>query len=100
MKTELVGKYVIVRCRDAGVHAGVLVAHEGREATLKDSRRLWYWKPAAGKKFLSGVAIAGLDKTSKIGATLPLLHLTETCELILCTEAATASISQVPEDEE
>ena len=52
MDNGMIGKYVIVRCRDAGVHCGVLEAHEGREALLIDSRRLWYWKPAKGK-FLS-----------------------------------------------
>ena len=72
--------------------------HEGREATLKNSRRLWYWKAAKKKKYLSGVAVAGLDKASKVGATLELLHLTETCELILCTDEASASISDAPED--
>jgi hypothetical protein len=99
MQTDLIGKYVIVRCRDAGVHAGELVAHEGREATLKDSRRLWFWKPAKRKKFLSGVAVAGLDASSKVGATLPLLHLTETCELILCTPDAEASIRGIADDD-
>lgn len=96
---SLIGQYVIVRCRDAGVHAGVLLAHEGREATLKDSRRLWYWKPAGGKKFLSGVAVAGLDESSKVGTTLPLLHLTETCELILCSESAEHSIRSHSDDD-
>lgn len=96
--SDLIGKYVIVRCHDAGVHGGILLAHEGREATLRDSRRLWYWRPAAGKKFLSGVAIAGLAADSKVGVTLPLLHLTETCELILCTDVAARSIASHPED--
>lgn len=45
----MVGQYVIVRCRDAGVHAGVLESHQGRECVLTDSRRLWYWKPAKGR---------------------------------------------------
>jgi hypothetical protein len=95
----MVGKYCIVRCKDAGVHAGLVVAHQGREATLMDSRRLWYWKPADGKKFLSGVAVAGLDESSKVGATLPLLHLTETCELIECTADAEVSIRGAKADE-
>lgn len=96
---DMIGKYVIVRCRDAGVHAGELLAAEGREATLKDSRRLWYWKPANKKKFLSGVAVSGLDLSSKIGTTLPLLHLTETCELILCTAEAEKSIREIKDDD-
>jgi hypothetical protein len=98
VQTELIGQYVIARCKDAGVHAGVLVAHDGREATLKDSRRLWYWKPANGLKFLSGVAVAGLDEASKVGVTLPLIHLTETCELILCTDAAKKSLLEIADD--
>lgn len=92
MENGMKGKYVIVRCRDAGVHAGVLEANEGREAVLTESRRLWYWKPANGQKFLSGVAVAGLHEDSRIGQTLPRLHLTETCEIIECTSEATASI--------
>jgi hypothetical protein len=99
MDNGMIGKFVIVRCRDAGVHAGVLLAHSGREATLQDSRRLWYWKPADRKKFLSGVAVAGLDPASKVGAALPLLHLTETCELILCTDVAADSIRTIPDDD-
>jgi hypothetical protein len=98
MKSPLTGKYVIVRCRDAGVHAGVLVDNDNREAIVKDSRRLWYWKPANGKKYLSGVAISGLDEKSKVGAVIPLHHLTETCELILCTDEAAESIRSARED--
>jgi hypothetical protein len=99
MDNGMIGKYVIVRCRDAGVHAGELVSHEGREAVLKDSRRLWYWKPAAKKKFLSGVASAGLDKASKVGTMLSLLHLTETCEIIMCSDDAAKSIREIADDD-
>jgi len=88
---NLIGAYVIVRCRDAGVHAGFLVEREGRECTLKDARRLWYWKCAKGD-FLNGVALNGLHHTSKIGAALPLIILTENCEIILCSETARDSI--------
>ncbi len=98
MENGMVGKYVIVRCRDAGVHAGVLVAHQGREALLADSRRLWYWKAAKGAKFLSGVANHGLGEDSKIGEVLARLHLTETCEIILCTSKAEASIRKIVAD--
>ena len=99
METGMVGKYVIVRCRDAGVHAGVLVSHEGRETVLTESRRLWYWKAAAKKKFLSGVAVVGLDKDSKVGTALPRLHLTETCEIIECSAVAEKSIRGIADDD-
>lgn len=94
---EMIGKYVIVRCHDAGVHAGILEAYEGRECVLTESRRLWYWKPADGKAFLSGVAISGLHGDSKVGVELPRIHLTENCEIIQCTEDAEKSIRGVDE---
>ena len=88
----MIGKYVIVRCRDAGVHAGVLVNHSGRECTLSEARRLWRWKNKEDHKSLSGIATAGLDETeSKVGAPVSII-LTENCEIILCSSNAEASI--------
>lgn len=92
------GKYVIVRCRDAGVHAGILESHNGRECVLLESRRLWYWKPAQNQKYLSGVATHGLDDSSKIGAPLERIYLSENCEIILCTSQAKMSISGMKTD--
>lgn len=95
----MIGEYVIVRCRDAGVHAGYLVSHHGRECILTDSRRLWKWTPAEGQKWLSGVATCGLlYGESKIGAKLDRIHLTENCEIILCAAAARLSIIGAPVD--
>lgn len=95
----MIGKYVIVRCRDAGVHTGFLESYNGREAVLKESRRLWYWKPANNQKYLSGVAVAGLHTDSKVGAALERIHLTETCEIIQVNQSAIASIAGAKVDE-
>ena len=92
----MIGKYVIVRCRDAGVHSGVLEAHVGREAVLVESRRLWYWKPANDSAFLSGVAVNGLGSSSKIGQEVERIHLTEDCEIIQCSAKAERSIRAHP----
>lgn len=89
--TGMIGKFVIVRCHDAGVHAGVLVSHQGRECVLEEARRLWYWKPANGASFLSGVATEGLHDDSKIGDPVR-VHLTENCEIIECSEKSEKSI--------
>lgn len=91
---HLIGEYVIVRCRDAGVHAGILVFAADRGCFLKESRRLWYWKPAKGA-FLSGVAAFGLHKDSKVGVPVD-LALTENCEVIAVTDDARESISGAP----
>lgn len=90
----MIGTFVIVRCRDAGVHAGVLESHNGRECILKASRRLWRWIPKQGA-WLSGVANYGLSDESKIGSSIR-VHLTETCEIIQCSKEAERSIREFP----
>lgn len=91
-----VGKFVVVRTTQAGVHAGKLVSHDGQAAELTESRRLWYWKVANRGAFLSGVATEGVEhRESKIGAPID-VRLTEVCEIIPCTEAAAASIAGAP----
>ena len=94
----MVGDYVIVRCRDAGVHAGFLASHKGRECVLTCARRLWYWKPANGAKFLSGVANHGLHPDSKVSEEVERIHLTENCEIIATTDVAEKSISRIEAD--
>jgi hypothetical protein len=98
IQNGMIGKYVIVRCSDAGVHAGVLESYNGRECVLNESRRLWYWKPEDGQKFLSGAAVAGLSRESKIGAPVR-IHLTENCEIIECSDKAEKSIRGAKIDE-
>jgi len=89
---EMIGDYVIVRCRDAGVHAGYLKSYEGREVVLTESRRLWYWKAANKSHSLSGVAVNGLESTSKITARVEKIILPEACEIIFCSIVAMNSI--------
>lgn len=88
---KMIGKYVLVRCRDAGVHCGVLESTNGRECVLTESRRLWYWKPTSGA-FLSSVAEVGLDSSSKVGEPQTRIHLTESCEIAQCSAKAEESI--------
>lgn len=90
-----IGKYVIVRTRDAGVHAGILKVRYERLAELTESRRLWRWRVNGNKGVtLSDVAIHGLDaKDTKLGAPVSII-LTEDCEIIECTPEAAANIAQ------
>lgn len=90
-----IGKYVIVRCRDAGVHAGILKARQGRECELAESRRLWRWRVQGNKGIsLSDVATHGLDtRDTRLGAPVSIV-LTEDCELIECTPEAAENIAQ------
>lgn len=90
--TGMIGKYVVVRCRDAGVHAGVLEATDGRACVLTDARRLWYWKVAGSGDFLNAIALSGVHPESKLSAPVLRIALTENCEIILCSDVAEASI--------
>lgn len=99
VEDNLIGQYVLVRCRDAGVHAGFLESRRGRECVLTQSRRLWYWK-CKKSAFLSGVAVYGLHSDSKVGAELERICLTENCEIIVCTHPAQKSIAGMPEHEQ
>ena len=89
--TGMINKYVIVRSYASGVHFGKLIYQNKKEAVLKESRRLWYWTPAEGA-WLSSVSQHGIDyEESKIGESIT-IHVTDTCEIILCSETAIKSI--------
>ncbi len=78
-----VGPYVIVRCREAGVHAGELVSRKGREVLLLNARRIWYWKGAAS---LSELAVYGAKFPSecKFGVPVAKHEVLDACEVIYC----------------
>ena len=84
----MIGRHCVVRTYSAGVHLGVVVAHDGKSVTLKGARRLWRWQ---GAFTLNEVATAGVKKTSRIAAEVPVIALTEAIELIPTTEAARAT---------
>ena len=96
------GDYVIVRCRNAGVHAGYLESREKGIVRLKNSRRLWRWW---SKFSLSGLANCGVlaSKKSevKFACVLAKIDLTESdvCEVLYCTEEARKSIQEIPDHE-
>jgi hypothetical protein len=93
-----VGTYVIVRCRDAGVHAGEFVSHPAdRTVVLRNSRRLWYWDGAAS---LSELAVHGAKNAAncRFGVLIqPNISLLDACEIIVCQSAGQGMIVQCPE---
>jgi len=83
-------KYCIVRCHDAGVHAGFVAEHEGRQVRLLQSRRLWRW----WGKTLSGLATEGTfaPEKCKFADEIPEIIVLDACEIIPCTQKAMESI--------
>ena len=92
----MIGKICMVRTYSAGVFLGTLKERNGKEVTLTDARRMWYWDGAAS---LSQLATDGTSKPSKCKFPAPVSEvlLTEAIEIIPATEAAIASIAAVPE---
>ena len=89
------GQYVIVRTYSAGVFAGTLKSRNGREVTLTNARRIWYWDGAAS---LSQLAMEGTKspQTCKFPCPVDEVILLETIEILTCTESAKQSIMEVP----
>jgi hypothetical protein len=89
--------YVIVRCTQAGVHAGEFERMKGTEVVLTNARRLWRWWSAFT---LSELAMEGprADKISENRYSVPVgrITLTEACEVIECSEKGEAGIRSVP----
>ena len=93
--SQLLGQRVVVRTYSAGVHIGILLAKDGENVLLKDSRRLWKW---AGAFTLSEVARFGIKKTdSRMACSVPLIELTNANEIIPTSEKARASFEHVHE---
>lgn len=91
----MIGRVCMVRTYSAGVFLGTLKERNGKEVTLTDARRMWYWDGAAS---LSQLATTGTSKPNncKFPAPVAEILLTEAIEIIPATEAAIASIAAVP----
>ncbi len=95
LATELNGMpYCMVRTYSAGVFAGYLESREGKEATLRNARRIWYWDGAAS---LSQLATDGTSKPENCKFPCPVdrVTLTEVIEIIPITKRAKKSIEEV-----
>lgn len=95
LATELNGMpYCMARTFSAGVFAGYLESREGKEATLRNARRIWYWDGAAS---LSQLATDGTSKPENCKFPCPVdsVMLTEVIEIIPITKNAKKSIEEV-----
>jgi hypothetical protein len=88
--------YCIVRTYSAGVFAGYVESRIGKEVTIRDVRRIWYWE---GANSLSQLAVDGTSKPSecKFAVLVDKIEVTEAIEIIECTSKAQQSIVSVPE---
>lgn len=92
---KVVKPYVIVRTFSAGVFAGTLEDKNGKEVTLSNARRLWYWSGAAS---LSQLAVDGVKdpQNCRFPVEVAEVRLTEAIEILSVTDIARDSIAGVP----
>ena len=91
---EMIGKKVIVRGDRSGVFFGTLAGKDGREVTLNNCRRLWYWDGAAS---ISQLAAEGTTEPRKCKFTMTVdeIAILDAIEIIPCTEEAAKVIEGV-----
>lgn len=94
MKTNLIGKKVIIRGDRSGVFFGTLKEKNGQEVVLGECRRLWYWDGAAS---ISQLAVDGTAKPAQCQFTVVVdeIAILDAIEIIPCTEKAIESIGSV-----
>lgn len=87
--------YQIVRTYSAGVFAGYIENREGKEVTIRNARRIWYWEGAAS---LSQLAVDGTCRPENCKFPTPVdrILVTEAIEILDVTEKARKSIESVP----
>ena len=91
---NLIGKKVIIRGDRSGVFFGTLAERNGREVTLNNCRRLWYWDGAAS---ISQLAVEGTAKPKdcKFTMTVESIVILDAIEIIPCTDQSINSIESV-----
>jgi len=100
VEKEFLGKYVIVRSRNEGVNAGILVAADETGVILKQARRLHYHKPLDDSlSWYEGVAKSGLHAESRVSSACK-KAIIEDYSVIKVSEKAEKSIREHPTNEQ
>lgn len=79
----MIGKFVVVRTINAGVHFGTLeeyTTEDRKGVRLSNARRLWQW---SGALSLSEVAMKGITiSSSKVSVVVDEIEITQAIEII------------------
>ncbi len=85
----MIGEFVLVRTRSAGVHCGTLAEFAGTAVLLQAARRLWRW---SGANTLHEVSLRGVRPPSRVSESVARICLTEAIEVIPCTPEARSNL--------
>ena len=99
--TRMIGKKVIVRSRNEGINAGIVVIADETGVELKECRRIWYHKPKdKALSWYEGVAETGLSDDSKVSGTVKRKVIIEDYSMTECTDKAFKSIMEKTPNEQ
>ncbi len=93
--SRMIGKKVIVRSKNEGINAGIVVLADETGIELQDCRRIWYHRPK--DKTLSwyeGVAMSGISSNSKVSGTVKTKVIIEDYSITECSYDAFKSIME------
>ncbi len=94
--SDFIGRYCVVRARDASPHAGIVEDIDGRTVKMREARRLWRWRVLRKNGIsLSDLAVVGIDEEfSKVGPPQATMIL-DACEVILASEEAEKTLRAI-----
>lgn len=99
--SRMIGKPVIVRSSNEGINIGIVVIADETGVELKDCRRLNYHRPLDSKlSWYEGVAISGLNNTSKISGTVESKIIIEKYSMTKCSNEIYKSILKFTPNEQ
>ena len=91
--SRMIGKKVIVRSRNEGINAGIVVLADETGVELKSCRRLWYHKPKnKNLAWYEGVAESGISDDSKVSGTVDSKIIIEEYSMTKCNDEAFKTI--------
>ena len=84
----------LFRCDRSGVFYGELVERNGREAKIKNARKIFYWQGAA---CLEQLAMEGTNRPGDCKFTMAVdeIEVLDLIQILPCSEKAIASIEGV-----
>lgn len=88
----MIGKFVLVRTCNAGVHCGRLAETAGQAVLLKEARRVWRWR---GANTLHELSLHGADyEWTRISEVIEEILLLDALEIIPCAKKAEANLKE------
>jgi len=99
--TRMIGKKVIVRSRNEGINAGIVVIADNTGVELSNCRRIWYHKPKDNSlSWYEGVAVSGISSDSRVSGTVDDKVIIEDYSMTICTDEAFKTIMELKPNEQ